>query len=84
MPIWEPIRQMVDIVRPMGLTRKEGGVYDSELREATPDPIMGYNERSSLTLASKSGIVCDKRTSSSLGATIAAKQAYKAEASDQG
>lgn len=70
---------MVDVVRPMGLNRKGGGLYDSELREATPDPIMGYNERSSLTLASDSGIVCDK-----LGTTIAAKQAYKAEASDQG
>lgn len=75
---------MVDIVRPMGLNRKGGGVHDSELREATPDPIMGYNEKSSLTLVSDSGIVCDKRTSLSLGTTIAAKQAFKAEASDQG
>ena len=74
----------MDIVRPMGLNRKGGGVHDSELREATPDPIMGYNEKSSLTLVSDSGIVCDKRTSLSLGTTIAAKQAFKAEASDQG
>ena len=74
----------MNIVRPMGLNRKGGGVHDSELREATPDPIMGYNEKSSLTLVSDSGKVCDKRTSLSLGTTIAAKQAFKAEASDQG
>lgn len=32
-----------------------------ELRDSYPDPIMGYNERSSLTLASAFRIVCDNQ-----------------------